>query len=600
MPIRTAKIPDPFEGLLEYEGFLSILKYYVDLNCFVIPLDSRGIWTAIYHHQRLESLFDFEKKYGFVRKWNQLTDSAFENKHQGKPLLVENLGFYDAFTPIRKKGTRLGTLLSGAFADRELTYRHLRESWNQLTGQAASPENPEFREFARVMLEIPVLESPALLAFQESLEIFARILTHEEHRNAQQRMRQLVVEVFCRHLPHSFWMGWALGLPTRQATPTWNLKLQELDWVRSEIGISRVPTTVITAIPVKASGRKSDPVEEMIRVYRFQRSSFTFARSLLQTVGGKLENYGAVFVTSPDPDKSRPQRRREVLERADRIHRFAVEMLEGPALVGIGETVTPGEPLNESYRQAVLALHLGRQSGKKLVFFSPSRDEKKEGLLKLRRLLLGLKRQFETASFSGMESVLDEFLREVLTLSFQNPEEIRWHLQYGLIHLVEATKSLSDLGEKEARAFYEGLALSLDNTGTTQEMILTFKEAVEKFLKLTQGKGALKEAYSIGKIRDYVTRHFAERLRISRLARMAKVSISTLSRRFKKTTGVGLETFLQNLRLEEARRLLKTGSLPVSQIAKACGFASSSYFIRLFRKKTGFSPQKFRQKSGRV
>ncbi len=597
MSLRPPKISTPFEGLLEYEGFLSILKYYVDLNCFVVPpTDSRDIWAAVYHHQRLESLFDFEKKYNFVRKWNRLTDNSFENKNKGKPLLVENLGFFDIFMPIRKKEKRLGTLLSGAFADRELTYSHLRESWKGLTGQAASAENMEFREFVRVMLEIPVLEGDVLSAYQESLEIFAQILTHQENRQAQMRIRELMVDVFSKHIPHSFWMSWVLGLPTRQATPTWNIKIQELEWVRSEIGITRVPTTVITAIPVKPSERKTDPIEEMLRIYQFQRRSFTFARSLPQSVGGKLENYGAVFVISPDPSKGRPQRRHEVMEAAERIHKFAEETLGGPALVGIGETVAPGELLNESYRQAVLALHLGRQSGKKLVFFSPARDEKTEGLLKLRRLLLDLRHQFETASFSGMESVLDEFLREVLTLSFQNPEEIRWHLQYGLIHLVEAMKNLTDLGEKEMRAFYESLALSLDGTGTTQEMILAFKEAMEKFLKLTHGKGALAEAYSIQKIKDYTDRHFGESLRISRLAGMAKVSISTLSRRFKKNTGMGLENYLQNLRLEKARRLLKTGSLPVSQIAKTCGFGSSSYFIRLFRKKVGISPQKFRQK----
>lgn len=173
MPLRSPKISTPFEGLLEYEGFLSILKYYVDLNCFVVPpTDSHDIWAAVYHHQRLESLFDFEKKYNFVRKWNRLTDSFFENKHKGKPLLMENLGFYDIFMPIQKKEKRLGTLLSGAFADRELTYSHLRESWKGLTGQVASPENAEFREFVRVMLEIPVLEGEVLSAYQESLKIF--------------------------------------------------------------------------------------------------------------------------------------------------------------------------------------------------------------------------------------------------------------------------------------------------------------------------------------------------------------------------------------------------------------------------------------------
>ncbi len=304
MPLRTSEIKAHFEGLLEYEAFLSILKYYVDLNCFVVPpTDSKDIWAAVYHHQRLESLFDFEKKYNFVRNWDLLTDNVFENKNKGKPLLVENLGFYDIFTPIRKKGKRLGTLLSGAFADKELTYPHLRESWNRLTGQTASPENTEFREFVRVMLEIPVLEGGVLLAYQEALEIFANILTHEENRQAQKRIRELIVNVFSKNIPHSFWMSWVLGLPTRQTTPTWNIKVQNLDWVRSEIGITRVPTTVITAIPVKPTERKTDSIEEMIRIYRFQRRSFSFARNLPQTVGGKLENYGAVFVDFPGPRK---------------------------------------------------------------------------------------------------------------------------------------------------------------------------------------------------------------------------------------------------------------------------------------------------------
>jgi AraC-like DNA-binding protein len=264
--------------------------------------------------------------------------------------------------------------------------------------------------------------------------------------------------------------------------------------------------------------------------------------------------------------------------------------------VGIGGTVAPGESLNESYRQAVLALHLGRGAGKEVVFFSPFRAEKSEGLPEVMRQLENLRRTVETASFADLEAALDGFLKQVLTLSMHNPEEIRWHLQYGLIRMKDAVEKRLETGKGEAARLHESLVFSLEKAGTTQEMILTFKDALGKLLDLAQGGGAQMAVFSIEKVRDYLAEHFRERLRVVKLARLAGVSPSTLSRYFKKTMGVGLEYYLQELRLEETKRLLKTGSLPVAQIARACGFKTGSHFAHFFREKTGQSPNQFREK----
>src|SRR5665213_2788002 len=600
---RVAKTSKSLDNLFEYESFLTILRYYVDLNCFVIPFDSRDgskDWLAVNYHQRPNSLYDFQKKYGHHFNWDRLTDSAFERKHKkNQPLLLESLCFYDIFTPIRSQGKRLGTVFSGAFPDKEVDYPQLRASWKQLTGQTASLESGEFRQFARVMLDTPVVEGPALLAYREALELFASVLAYGKDFRASRRLQELLTQVFSKQFPHSYWMDWALGLPTRQATPHWELSVEKMNWVQSDIGINRIPTTVITVIPLNTFGKRRDAVEEMIRIYRFQRRSFQFARTISQTVGGKLEHYGAVFVTSADPYKSRPERRRQIMEIADRIHSFAVEELGGPALVGIGETVAPGELLSESYRQAVLALHLGRESGTELVFFNPGRAEKPEGVLEIMGLLQELKGQIETESSSGLEAILDSYLKQVLTLSLNDPEQIRWHLQYGLIQMRDAIRNQPNFSEKEGFKQHENLVIAVGKAGTTQEMVLAFKDGLEKLLYLMQGAGALQTSYSMEKVRDYIADHFRESLPVSRLAKLAGVSVSTLSRRFQKATGVGLERYLQNLRLEEARQLLKTGNLSVAQIAKICGFKPGSHFARFFRKKTGFSPQQFRKTTRR-
>jgi len=598
------RISDSLENLFEYESFLTILRYYVDLNCFVIREDPKSgalDWLAVHYHHRPASLFDWQKKYGYVFHFENLTDPDFEARHaKDQPLLLDAVGFHDVFVPIRRKGKRLGTLLSGAFADHELTASHLRESWLHLTGKKAFSENAEFRQFAQVMLETPVLEGPVLLAYREAMELFACVLAHGPHPNVSARLKEGLTNLFSKQFPHSYWMDWALGLPTMQATPLWNRDITQMEWIKSDIGIRQVPTTVITAMPLSVFGKKRDAVEEMARIYRFQRRSFRFAQKLPQTVGGKLENYGAVFVTSADPALSRPQRRAQIKEIAERIQHFAMEELGGPVLVGIGETVVPGERLNESYRQAVLALHLGRESGKNMIWYGPISAEKSEGVSAILRLLGELRKRLEAASFSGLEAVLDEFLERVLTSSLRNPEEIRRHLQYGLIQLSEAVKGRADLNRSEASDFQENIILSLEKAGTTQEMVLAFKDSFEKLISLTRGKGTLQAVYSIQKVQDYAADHFREPLKMARLAKLAGVSVATLSRRFKKTTGVGFEIHLQNLRLEEARRLLITGSLPVAQVAKACGFKAGSHFARFFRKKTGFSPQQFRDKSQRL
>ena len=67
-----------------------------------------------------------------------------------------------------------------------------------------------------------------------------------------------------------------------------------------------------------------------------------------------------------------------------------------------------------------------------------------------------------------------------------------------------------------------------------------------------------------------------------------------VSGRFHRITGRLLSQFLKEKRLEKAARLLKSGNLRVSQIARRCGFDSENYFRQQFRYRFGMSPRQFR------
>jgi transcriptional regulator GlxA family with amidase domain len=68
-----------------------------------------------------------------------------------------------------------------------------------------------------------------------------------------------------------------------------------------------------------------------------------------------------------------------------------------------------------------------------------------------------------------------------------------------------------------------------------------------------------------------------------------------LKRRFKAATGDTLIDYLQNLRIEEAKRLLESGSLPVDEISARVGYEDPSFFRRLFKRRTGLNPSRYRR-----
>ncbi len=581
-----------------FKPFHSILHYYVDLTCFLIPSPKALEWWAINRRKRLVNFSDLDHKYNNYWKRYRFVAKCFrEMRKTQKSVCGTRLGFQDLFVPIVKKGNILGFLQAGTFSVMEPDSSGLKKCWRELTGLAPAQTLPEYRDFVRAVLDMPVLDGPLLAAYQESLELFANLLAEEMDDEAVAvRTQKLLVDVFSKGMPHSYWMDWALGRPTSEPVPAWGRWVGDWDWVQEEIGIHRVPTTVLTVMPLRPGGVTQDWTEEMLRIYRLQRRAFRFAQTLPETVAGKLENYGAVFVTSPDPGKPRLQRRQQVETVAVKIREFAEKELHGPAIVGIGEMVPPGEPLAESYRQAVLALHLGRTSDKNIIFYEKSTNETgSRSFLELRKTQSELDEAFVSGAVSDMEAIKSRFLKETLDLSFQNSYETRRHFQYALLRLTDTMQKRMGLGKREAEPLRERLVRSLEEAGTLREMLTVFHDSIDELRYFTERPSSLGKKRNLERVREYLEEHWREPLRTQRLAKMAGVSLSTFSRRFKDMAGLGVEAYLQNLRVKEAKRLLTSTRFSVARIAGECGFKSVSYFIHLFRKKTGHSPEKFRK-----
>ena len=78
------------------------------------------------------------------------------------------------------------------------------------------------------------------------------------------------------------------------------------------------------------------------------------------------------------------------------------------------------------------------------------------------------------------------------------------------------------------------------------------------------------------------------------------MSESYACRVLKRRLGLSPIQLINNLRLEEARRLLIATDSAVEQVSQEAGFASSKYFSRIFREKFGCTPSRFRKSEGKT
>ena len=99
---------------------------------------------------------------------------------------------------------------------------------------------------------------------------------------------------------------------------------------------------------------------------------------------------------------------------------------------------------------------------------------------------------------------------------------------------------------------------------------------------------------SLGRVMDYLSRHYSEVIRLSEVAEMVNMSESSFCRFFKQHTSKSFIDFLTDIRLGAASRALIDSSLSIAEIGYDCGFNNLSNFPRIFKKKKGVTPSEFR------
>lgn len=131
----------------------------------------------------------------------------------------------------------------------------------------------------------------------------------------------------------------------------------------------------------------------------------------------------------------------------------------------------------------------------------------------------------------------------------------------------------------------------IHDEATEQLSVCMLKEILlltGRYAKMDKGKGAPLKAI------EYLHRHYRDDIGMEQLALLENVSCTTFRNIFRKHTGESPNEYLISLRITEACRLLTQTRMSVSEIAGEVGYSDPYYFSRLFKKKMGMPPLKYR------
>lgn len=110
-----------------------------------------------------------------------------------------------------------------------------------------------------------------------------------------------------------------------------------------------------------------------------------------------------------------------------------------------------------------------------------------------------------------------------------------------------------------------------------------------------QSDNSIHQDETIIDAQEWLRKNSAQVINLASLATNVGLSVRTFNRRFKQATGITASDYLQNIRLNNAKELLRTSNLAIAEVAAQCGYQDASYFCARFKKIMGQAPLLYRK-----
>jgi len=192
---------------------------------------------------------------------------------------------------------------------------------------------------------------------------------------------------------------------------------------------------------------------------------------------------------------------------------------------------------------------------------------------------------------------LDSFFAEV---SAQLRDEKHFsisHVQHAVMELVfHLTSAMYDLSPRPELFFerHQQLIQRVYRMDTVHEITQSLTDIAKKAIAYLE---ELEDRISpfIRRVIGYIHNHFADNIDLQNLAHEYKINAMYLGQCFKKETGETITNYVNRVRIEHAKRLLRETRMKTNEIAEQVGYVNVNYFPTIFKKLVGKTPSEYQK-----
>ncbi len=216
--------------------------------------------------------------------------------------------------------------------------------------------------------------------------------------------------------------------------------------------------------------------------------------------------------------------------------------------------------------------------------------------LEKERMLL---KQISRADSKGARETLNEILGSVFFQSDKNFDVVKSRILELIVLLSRAALEGGADVEQIFGMNYQYIN-KIHSFSTVDELAFWLSKIITRFTDLVFTLKSVKHADIIYKAIDYINNNFTKKITLDDVAGAVYLSPAYFSKVFKEQTGSSFTQYLNRLRIEESKTLLRNSSIPLVDIAGMVGYEDQSYFSKVFKKVTGSTPGRYRDTRGYV
>jgi AraC-like DNA-binding protein len=569
--------------------FTNALEHYIDVDCFIVPLQDQDFWMALHHARRGTADLDLaywissaEQRKSFFRK--NLAALA----QGGVPILAKLGGFCELLVPVIEKGKVQAAVIVGPFADHVMTDKELKQLWLAAKGSHDAASRYDYNYFCRTLLGIPLLQGQALEHFREFVDLFAQSLAGEANQEIlNSRMREIFLETFTRSFYHENWAEriirqdrfyqyiWKDGVVTH--------------WERAEMGITYIPNRILAFMPSVARARSAMDLKRL--ALRFQGAALKFAAKRGDVAAGRLGDYGALLIHAPAPATGEDAE--AVRNLAREFKQFVEKTLGCEVFCGVGPRKDKTQ-LYESYSGAVSAVHKAAEAGKPLVVYSEQAMPKPQ-FWDVAARAAGISEALLSGRREAALSELKEFVSLAQGLSGGRLEALRVQFIFLLHDLLREAERQFRLDAAAARSLGLHWSQILEAPSHPSDLEKVFSTCITEAISMLDRPDAVTRDLRFLKAQQWVEANCHLDPNLGEVAKAHGFSAIGFRRELQRVRGLSYSQWLNQLRLAKVTELLSNTQLSASAIAVAAGFPSPSYFFQWFKRQTQATPQDWRR-----